>query len=125
MKISSAAGKPADSSILVNIPKLIADYYELRPDPSDPRQRVVFGASGHRGSATDMAFNEGHILAITQAICDYRRLQSWMVSERPSDTEEIYKIYAESFLGQERLQHIEEEAQAIITQALAHSARAA
>lgn len=76
MKVSSAAGKPADPSILVNVPKLIADYYELRPDPSDPTQRVVFGTSGHRGSATDEAFNEWHILAITQAICDYRRLQS-------------------------------------------------
>jgi len=76
VKISSAAGKPADPSILVNVPKLITDYYELRPDPSDPRQRVVFGTSGHRGSATDVAFNEWHILAITQAICDYRKLQS-------------------------------------------------
>ena len=76
MKISSAAGKPADPSILVNVPKLITDYYELRPDPSDPRQRVVFGTSGHRGSATDVAFNEWHILAITQAICDYRELQN-------------------------------------------------
>jgi phosphoglucomutase len=75
VKISSAAGKPADPSILVNVPKLITDYYELRPDPSDPRQQVVFGTSGHRGSATDVAFNEWHILAITQAICDYRRLQ--------------------------------------------------
>ena len=75
MKISSAAGKPADPSILVNVPKLIAAYYELRPDPSDPRQRVVFGTSGHRGSATDVAFNEWHILAITQAISDYRKLQ--------------------------------------------------
>ena len=76
MKISSAAGKPADPSILVNVPKLITAYYELRPDPSDPRQRVVFGTSGHRGSATDVAFNEWHILAITQAICDYRKLQN-------------------------------------------------
>lgn len=76
MKISSAAGKPADPSILVNIPKLITAYYELRPDPSDPRQRVVFGTSGHRGSATDVAFNEWHILAITQAISDYRKLQN-------------------------------------------------
>ena len=75
MKISSAAGKPADPSMLVNVPKLITAYYELRPDPSDPRQRVVFGTSGHRGSATDVAFNEWHILAITQAICDYRKLQ--------------------------------------------------
>ena len=76
MTINAAAGKPADPSILVNVPKLVTDYYELRPDPSDPKQRVVFGTSGHRGSATDVAFNEWHILAITQAICDYRKLQS-------------------------------------------------
>jgi phosphoglucomutase len=76
VNVSSAAGKPADPSILVNIPKLITAYYELRPDPSDPRQRVVFGTSGHRGSAADVAFNEWHILAITQAICDYRKQQS-------------------------------------------------
>ena len=75
MTINSAAGKPADPSILVNIPKLITDYYELRPDPSVPAQRVAFGTSGHRGSAFDVAFNEWHILAITQAICDYRALQ--------------------------------------------------
>jgi phosphoglucomutase len=76
VKISSAAGQPADPSILVNVPKLITAYYEQRPDPSDPRQRVVFGTSGHRGSSTDVAFNEWHILAITQAICDYRKLQN-------------------------------------------------
>ena len=75
MSLSPAAGKPADPSILVNVPKLITNYYELRPDPSDPQQRVVFGTSGHRGSANDAAFNEWHILAITQAICDYRKLQ--------------------------------------------------
>jgi len=75
MTISPAAGKPADPSILVNVAKLVTAYYEFRPDPSDPRQRVVFGTSGHRGSAMDVAFNEWHILAITQAICDYRRLQ--------------------------------------------------
>ena len=75
MKISSAGGKPADPSILVNIPKLVTSYYALRPDPSDPLQRVVFGTSGHRGSSFDGAFNEWHILAITQAICDYRLSQ--------------------------------------------------
>ena len=68
MTINPAAGKPADPSILVNVPKLVTAYYELRPDPSDPRQRVAFGTSGHRGSAFDGSFNEGHILAITQAI---------------------------------------------------------
>jgi len=75
MKIDPAAGKPASPSILVNVPRLVTAYYELRPDPSDPAQRVVFGTSGHRGSSFDAAFNEWHILAITQAISDYRKLQ--------------------------------------------------
>ena len=75
MNVSPAAGKPADPSILVNVPKLVTAYYALRPDPADPRQRVVFGTSGHRGSSFDGAFNEWHILAITQAICDFRKLQ--------------------------------------------------
>ena len=75
MKVNAAAGKPADPAILVNVPKLVTAYYALRPDPSEPKQRVAFGTSGHRGSAFDVAFNEWHILAITQAICDYRKLQ--------------------------------------------------
>ena len=75
MKISAAAGKPADPSILVNVPKLVTAYYETRPDPGDPAQRVVFGTSGHRGSAFEARFNEWHILAITQAICNYRKMQ--------------------------------------------------
>jgi phosphoglucomutase len=72
VKIDPTAGKPASPSVLVNVPRLITAYYTLQPDPSDPRQRVVFGTSGHRGSAFDIAFNEWHILAITQAICEYR-----------------------------------------------------
>jgi phosphoglucomutase len=75
VKVDPAAGKPADPSILVNVPKLVTAYYELRPDMGDAAQRVVFGTSGHRGSAFDGAFNEWHILAITQAICGYRKLQ--------------------------------------------------
>lgn len=75
MQINPAAGKPADPSVLVYVPKLVTAYYELRPDPSDSRQRVVFGTSGHRGSSMNVAFNEWHILSITQAICDYRKLQ--------------------------------------------------
>jgi phosphoglucomutase len=75
VKVNAAAGKPADPSILVNVPKLVTAYYALRPDPTDARQRVVFGTSGHRGSAFECAFNEWHILAITQAICDHRKLQ--------------------------------------------------
>ncbi len=73
MKISPLAGKPADPSILVNVPKLITAYYTEIPDPSIPAQRVLFGTSGHRGSAFDIAFNEWHILAISQAICLYRK----------------------------------------------------
>ena len=75
MKIDPAAGKLPQPSLLVNVPKLVTAYYTVQPDPSDPRQRVVFGTSGHRGSSFDAAFNEWHILAITQAICDYRKLQ--------------------------------------------------
>jgi phosphoglucomutase len=75
VKVSAAAGKPADPSILVNVQKLITTYYVLRPDAGYPRQRVVFGTSGHRGSSFDGAFNQWHILAIAQAICDYRKLQ--------------------------------------------------
>ena len=72
MNISPLAGKPAGASMLVNVPRLVTAYYTEIPDPSVPRQRVAFGTSGHRGSAFDKAFNEWHILAITQAICLYR-----------------------------------------------------
>jgi len=75
MKVSPFAGKPAESSMLVNVPKLITAYYTEVPDPSVPEQRVSFGTSGHRGSAFQEAFNEWHILAISQAICLYRRQQ--------------------------------------------------
>src|SRR5689334_6610701 len=73
MKIDPLAGKPAPASMLVNIPKLVTAYYSERPDPAVPEQRVTFGTSGHRGSAFECAFNEAHILAITQAICLYRQ----------------------------------------------------
>src|ERR1700733_8438455 len=72
MKLSPLAGKPAEASMLVNVPRLITAYYTETPDPSVPEQRVAFGTSGHRGSAFDHAFNEDHILAITQAICLHR-----------------------------------------------------
>jgi len=75
MEISKLAGQPADPSLLINVPRLVSAYYTGRPDPSVPTQRVVFGTSGHRGSALDNAFNEAHILAITQAICLYRKQQ--------------------------------------------------
>lgn len=75
-KISPLAGKPAPKDILVDIDKLLAAYTDIRPDPSNPAQRVAFGTSGHRGSSLDGSFNEWHILAITQAICDYRTKES-------------------------------------------------
>jgi phosphoglucomutase len=75
MEISPFAGKQADPLTLVNVPKLISAYYTNTPDPSIPEQRVSFGTSGHRGSAFDASFNEWHILAVTQAICQYRKKQ--------------------------------------------------
>ncbi|MGH7655898.1 MAG: phosphoglucomutase (alpha-D-glucose-1,6-bisphosphate-dependent) [Gemmatimonadaceae bacterium] len=74
--IDARAGKPATQAMLENIPRLVTAYYSERPDPSSPRERVSFGTSGHRGSALDRAFNEWHILAITQAICEYRAANS-------------------------------------------------
>lgn len=75
MDVSPLAGKPADPASLVNVPKLVMAYYAETPDPSVPGQRISFGTSGHRGSAFDRAFNEWHILAISQAICLYRKQQ--------------------------------------------------
>ena len=73
--ISPLAGKPAPRSLLVDAPRLVSAYYTGVPDPSVPSQRVAFGTSGHRGSSFDCSFNEWHVLAITQAICDYRQSQ--------------------------------------------------
>ena len=72
-KVSPHAGKPADPSMLVDIPRLVAAYYTGRPDPAIREQRVSFGTSGHRGSSLACAFNEWHVLAISQAA---RRLLS-------------------------------------------------
>lgn len=71
--ISALAGKPVPQTLLVNIPRLITAYYTLAPNPEITSQRVAFGTSGHRGSAFKSSFNEAHILAITQAVCLYRR----------------------------------------------------
>ena len=72
-QISPLAGQPAPASILVDIPRLLAAYHELKPDPTVPAQRVAFGTSGHRGSSFERSFNEDHILAVSQAICEYRK----------------------------------------------------
>jgi phosphoglucomutase len=75
MEVNPLAGKLADPTTLIDVPKLITAYYTETPDPSVPEQRVSFGTSGHRGSAFEKAFNEWHILAISQAICLYRKQQ--------------------------------------------------
>ncbi len=72
MPLHPLAGKPAPREILVNIPRLITSYFMEHPDGAHPDQRVGFGTSGHRGSSFKKSFNEDHILAVTQAICDYR-----------------------------------------------------
>ena len=74
-KVSSLAGRPAPSSILLNVPRLVTAYYTQIPDWSAPAQRVAFGTSGHRGSAFETSFNEWHVLAATQSICQYRKQQ--------------------------------------------------
>ena len=75
MNVSPLAGKPAPESLLANIPRLVTDYFALEPDPAESTQKCAFGTSGHRGTSSKSAFNEKHILAITQAICLHRRQQ--------------------------------------------------
>ena len=74
-RLNPLAGKPAPAASLVNVPRLITAYYSEKPDPAIAAQRVAFGTSGHRGSSFDVGFNENHVLAISQAICEYRRRQ--------------------------------------------------
>jgi len=73
MPVSPSAGKPAAADILIDVAKLERDYFGQKPDPSNPAQLVSFGTSGHRGTSLNGSFTEAHILAITQAICEYRR----------------------------------------------------
>src|SRR5437773_7302832 len=77
MASSDRAGKPADPATLVDMDALLRAYDDIVPDPSDPTQRVAFGTSGHRGSSFRGAFNENHILAITEAICRYRAAKGY------------------------------------------------
>src|ERR1700710_2767544 len=72
MSLSPLAGKPAPLELLIDISKLLTEYHDRRPELADPQQRVSFGTSGHRGTPLDGSFTEAHILAITQAICEYR-----------------------------------------------------
>lgn len=73
MPLSPLAGKPASKDLLIDVAKLERDYFDKKPDPSDPRQLVAFGTSGHRGTSLDGTFTEAHIAAITQAVCEHRQ----------------------------------------------------
>jgi phosphoglucomutase len=77
MSVHPRAGQPAQRSDLVDVPRLITSYYAVHPDPADPAQQVAFGTSGHRGSSLRGSFNEDHIVATSQAICDYRAAQGY------------------------------------------------
>ncbi|RQW01226.1 MAG: phosphoglucomutase, alpha-D-glucose phosphate-specific, partial [Calditrichaeota bacterium] len=73
MAVHPLAGKKAPDNILINVPRLISAYYLKHPDVKNSSQQVSFGTSGHRGTSLDSSFNEDHILAISQAICEYRQ----------------------------------------------------
>src|SRR5207245_2269503 len=75
MALSPLAGKPAPRELLIDVDRLLNEYATRKPDPADPRQRVSFGTSGHRGTPEDGSFTAAHIVAITQAICEYRAAQ--------------------------------------------------
>ncbi len=75
MALSPLAGKPAPRELLTNIPRLVSAYYTEHPEPGNPPQQVVFGTSGHRGISTEGSFNEDHVLAMCQALCEYRQKQ--------------------------------------------------
>jgi phosphoglucomutase len=134
MKVTPLAGTLATTEMLVDVAALVSAYHDRIPDPSNPAQRVVFGTSGHRGSSLETTFNEGHVLAISQAICQYRAahgidgplflgldthaLSLPAFAARPSGTEDIYKIYGESFRGEEHLRVLLGEAQRLVDRAL-------
>jgi phosphoglucomutase len=126
------AGKPAQPIMLVNVPRLVTAYYSNLPDATLAGQRVAFGTSGHRGSAFENSFNEWHVLAVSQAICDYHRRQgidsplflgidahTLSESAYSSAIEVLAAKYAESFRGANHLRRILEEAQTIVGAALA------
>jgi phosphoglucomutase len=113
-RISPLAGKPAPREMLVDLARLEKKYFDRKPDLEDDKQFVVFGTSGYRGTSLNGTFTEAHVLAITQAICEYRVAQ-------PSGTEKIYKTYAESSKDESHLNVIIREAREIVMNALGQS----
>ena len=131
MTVSPLAGQPAPAAMLVNVPKLVSAYYTEHPDVAVAAERVAFGTSGHRGSAFARTFNEAHILAITQAICNYRASQgisgplflgidTHALSE-PAATSalEVLAANEESFRDRAHLDKVQTEAQAILARLFA------
>jgi Phosphoglucomutase/phosphomannomutase, C-terminal domain len=119
MRVAPSAGRPAEAAMLVNVPRLVTAYYSDRPDPSVASQRVIFGTSGHlAGEPIQAVLTKapgngapiGGLKVVTKT--------GWFAA-RPSGTENIYKIYAESFQDGEHLHHIVDEAQSIVNGALA------
>ncbi|HYZ27867.1 MAG TPA: hypothetical protein VE570_02345 [Thermoleophilaceae bacterium] len=109
-------GHLADPSELVDVDAVLAAYYDRRPDSSVPEQRVAFGTSGHRGTSLAGTFTEAHVLAISEAVCRYREVvaeRCWFAA-RPSGTEDVYKIYAESLHGAEHLEGVIAEARSVV-----------
>jgi phosphoglucomutase len=120
------AGKPAPYELLVNVPRLISAYYTREPDPADPAQRVAFGTSGHRGSSFRDSFNEAHILAISQAICEYRQAQGitgplFIGMDTHALSEPALASAIEVFAGNEQEIMIDEGAGYTPTPAISHA----
>ena len=115
MPLNPRAGKSPTPADLVNVPRLITAYYSEHPDVSQPSQKVSFGTSGHRGSAFDAAFNEDHILAITQAICEYRGRNGadgplFLAADTHALSEPAFAKRARSAGGQRRGDMIDQDA---------------
>ncbi|WP_430735433.1 phosphoglucomutase (alpha-D-glucose-1,6-bisphosphate-dependent) [Halodesulfovibrio aestuarii] len=126
MAISPNAGKKALSSNLINIQKLVTAYYTVLPDPDNPLQRVAFGTSGHRGSAFGGSFNEPHIAAVTQAICEYRKKEGYtgplfMGKDTHALSEPAHQTALEVLAANEVTVHIEQEDGYVPTPVISHA----
>jgi len=120
------AGKPAEASDLVNVPRLLAAYYTERPDPSERAQRVAFGTSGHRGSSLKSSFNEAHILATTQAICEYRAAQGtggplFLGQDTHALSEPAFRTALEVLAGNGVTVHVDAEDRTTPTPVVSHA----
>src|SRR5580658_8578093 len=126
MQVDPRAGKPADPSMLVNVPRLVTAYYALKPDAHIQKQRVAFGTSGHRGSSFEASFNEDHIIAITQAICEYRKKENttgplFLAMDTHGLSEPAFATALEVLAGNEVPVFVDQDAGYTPTPALSHA----